>query len=127
MINVYKKINDKTILQKFGYNQTLSRNLKGFSLFAASFTYISILTGVFQTFGLGMKLGGPAFSWGWIIVLIGNSFFALNFAELASHYPLSGGIYQYSKYIASPFMGWLTGGTFLVCNIITLAAVPLAL
>lgn len=112
---------------KIIYNHTLARNLKGFSLFATSFAYISILTGVFQTFGLGMNLAGAAFSWGWILVLIGNSFIALNFAELAAHYPLSGGIYQYAKYIASPFVGWLTGWMFLICNVITLAAVPLAL
>lgn len=118
---------DEVTLQEFGYKQLLERNMKGLTLFAASFAYISILTGVFQTFNLGFNLGGPAFVWGWVIVLIGNTFIALNFAELSAHYPLSGGVYHYSKYVASPFWGWLTGWTFLACNIITLAAVPLAL
>ena len=45
-------------LAAFGYKQTLDRTLGGFSSFAAGFSYISVLTGVFQMFYWGTALGG---------------------------------------------------------------------
>jgi urea carboxylase system permease len=114
-------------LARFGYRQDLDRSLGGFSSFAASFSYISILTGVFQMFYLGLSLGGPAFVWTWPVVLLGQFSVALGFAELAAHYPLSGGIYQWSRRISNRALGWLTGWIYLACQVISLAAVALAL
>ena len=56
-------------LASFGYKQELDRSLGSFSSFAAGFSYISILTGVFQLFGFGFLCGGPAFWWSWPIVV----------------------------------------------------------
>jgi len=42
---------DSDELAQFGYKQELDRSLGSFSSFAAGFSYISILTGVFQLFG----------------------------------------------------------------------------
>ena len=99
----------------------------GFSSFAAGFSYISILTGVFQMFYLGFAAGGPAFFWTWPMVFLGQFTVALCFAELAAHYPLSGGVYQWSKRVGSPGLGWMTGWVYLACAVISLAAVALAL
>jgi hypothetical protein len=44
---------DARDLAAFGYRQELDRTLGRFSSFAAGFSYISILTGLFQTFYLG--------------------------------------------------------------------------
>jgi urea carboxylase system permease len=117
-------IND---LARFGYRQELDRSLGSFSSFAAGFSYISILTGVFQMFYLGYAAGGPAFFWTWPMVFLGQFAVALGFAELAAHYPLSGGVYQWSKRIGTPALGWLTGWVYLACSVISLAAVALAL
>jgi urea carboxylase system permease len=118
---------DARDLSRFGYRQELDRSLGGFSSFAAGFSYISILTGVFQMFYLGYAAGGPAFFWTWPTVFLGQFLVALCFAELAAHYPLSGGVYQWSKRTGSPGLGWLTGWVYLSCALISLAAVALAL
>ena len=119
--------NDSSDLARFGYKQELNRSMGSFSSFAAGFSYISILTGLLQTFYLGYAVGGPLFFWSWPIVLCGQFLVALCFAELAAEYPLSGGVYQWAKYVGSPAVGWITGWIYLACLITTLAAVALAL
>ncbi len=114
-------------LARFGYRQDLDRSLGSFSSFAAGFSYISILTGVFQMFYVGFAASGPAFFWTWPVVLLGQLMVALGFAELAAHYPLSGGVYQWSRRVGSPGLGWLTGWIYLACSVISVAAVALAL
>ena len=51
----------------------------------------------------------------------------LCFAELAARYPLSGGIYQWSRWIGSRAVGWMAGWVYLCGSVISLAAVALAL
>ncbi len=114
-------------LARFGYRQELDRSLGSFSSFAAGFSYISILTGVFQAFSLGYAAAGPAFFWTWPVVLAGQMAVALGFAELAAHYPLSGGVYQWSRRLGSPALGWMAGWVYLASSLISLAAVALAL
>jgi urea carboxylase system permease len=114
-------------LAAFGYKPVLDRTLGSFSSFAAGFSYISILTGVFQMFYVGYGAGGPAFYWTWPIVFLGQLAVGLCFAELAARYPLSGGIYQWSRNIGSRGLGWMAGWVYLFCSIISLAAVALAL
>ena len=114
-------------LATFGYRQRLDRTLGGFSAFAAGFSYLSVLTGSSQLFHLGYAAGGPAFFWTWPAVFAGQILVALCFAELASRYPLSGGVYQWSKQVGSAPVGWMAGWVYLACSIITLASVALAL
>jgi urea carboxylase system permease len=118
---------DARDLAAFGYPQELDRTLGRFSSFAAGFSYISILTGLTQTFYLGYGAGGGVFVFSWPLVLAGQFLVALTFAELAAHYPLSGGAYQWAKLIGSPWLGWMTGCIYLACLVVTLAAVALAL
>jgi urea carboxylase system permease len=114
-------------LASFGYKQVLDRTLGSFSSFAAGFSYISILTGVFQMFYVGYGAGGPAFYWTWPLVFFGQLMVALCFAELAARFPLSGGIYQWSRWIGSSGLGWMAGWVYLSGSVISLAAVALAL
>ena len=118
---------DSEDLARFGYRQELTRTLGSFSSFAAGFSYLSILTGLFQMFYLGFGAGGPAFIWSWPLVLGGQFLVALGFAELAAHYPLSGGAYQWSKLTGSPRAGFVVGWIYLACLVVTLGAVALAL
>ena len=110
------KTDDIRDLAAFGYKQVLDRTLGSFSSFAAGFSYISILTGVFQMFYLGYGAGGPAFFWTWPVVFLGQLTVALCFAELAAHYPLSGGVYQWSRRIGSPALGWMAGWVYLAAR-----------
>src|SRR5436190_11271111 len=118
---------DNNDLARFGYRQQLKRSIGSFSSFAAGFSYISILTGLFQMFYLGYGIAGPAFFWTWPFVLVGQLLVALCFAELASRFPLSGGVYQWAKFTGNPFLGWMTGWIYLACLIVTIGAVAMAL
>jgi urea carboxylase system permease len=120
-------VTDNSDLASFGYRQELKRSMGSFSSFAAGFSYISILTGLFQMFHLGYGVAGPAFFWTWPFVLVGQLLVALCFAELASRFPLSGGVYQWAKFTGNPFLGWMTGWIYLACLIVTIGAVAMAL
>jgi urea carboxylase system permease len=114
---------DSGELAGFGYKQELDRSLGSFSSFAAGFSYISILTGVFELFGFGFANAGPAVWWSWPIVLGGQMCVALCFAELAGQFPLAGSVYQWSKRISTDFMSWMTGWILIIGSIVTVAAV----
>ena len=120
-------VTDSNDLGSFGYRQELKRSMGSFSSFAAGFSYISILTGLFQMFHLGYGVAGPGFFWTWPFVLTGQLLVALCFAELASRFPLSGGVYQWAKFTGNPFLGWMTGWIYLACLITSIAAVAMAL
>jgi len=120
-------VTDNNDLASFGYRQELKRSMGSFSSFAAGFSYISILTGLFQMFHLGYGVAGPGFFWTWPFVLVGQLLVALCFAELASRFPLSGGVYQWAKFTGNPFLGWMTGWIYLACLIVTIGAVAMAL
>ena len=118
---------DTRDLAALGYKQVLDRTLGSFSSFAAGFSYISVLTGVFQMFYVGYGAAGPAFYWTWPAVFLGQFTVALCFAELAARYPLSGGVYHWSRSISSRAVGWMAGWVYLCGSVISLAAVALAL
>jgi urea carboxylase system permease len=117
---------DTNELAKFGYKQELDRSLGMFSSFAAGFSYISIMTGVFELFFFGFFSGGPAFVWTWPAVFVGQFLVALCFAELAGQFPLAGSVYQWAKQIARPFTAWFGGWILTVGAVVTLAAVAVA-
>ena len=48
-------------LKSFGYQPELKRRVGTYASFAAGFSFVSILTTVFQLFGLGFSFGGTAF------------------------------------------------------------------
>jgi urea carboxylase system permease len=114
-------------LAGFGYRQELRRSLGGFSAFAAGFSFVSILTTVFQLFAFGYSMGGTLFFWTWPIVIAGQLMVALNFAELAARYPLAGSVYQWAKHVSHGFLGWAAGWMMLLGCVVALAAAAIAL
>ena len=71
-------------LEELGYKQELHRGLGPFASFASGFSFVSILTTVFQLFIIGFGFGGPAWFWTWPIVFVGQFCVALCFAELSA-------------------------------------------
>jgi urea carboxylase system permease len=122
---------DTADLLRFGYKQELKRGLGLFSSFAVAFSYISPSTGIFTLFALGLTTLGGVFIWTWPVVALGQFLVALNFAEVASHYPVAGSVFQWTKYLANRSYSWFTGWIYLFAGIITVTAVvatlPLAL
>jgi urea carboxylase system permease len=122
---------DTADLEKFGYKQELKRGLGTFSSFAVAFSYISPSTGIFTLFYLGLAAMGAWLFWTWPVVALMQFVVALNFAELSSHFPVAGSVYQWTKYLAGRGYAWFTGWFYIIAGVLTVASVcatlPLAL
>lgn len=117
---------DDDALGVLGYRPELKRTLGNFHTFAAGISYISILTGTFQLFYFGVSFGGPAYWWSWPMVFVGQLMVALCFCELAARYPVAGSVYNWSKTMGGPHIGWLGGWMMMTATMVTLSAVALA-
>jgi len=110
-------------LEALGYRPQLNRVLGFFENFAVGFTYLSPMVGIYSLFILGVALAGPAYIWLTFIPLIGMFFVALVFGEFASHYPVAGALYQYSKFSVGAAYGWFVGWFYGIALLVTVAAV----
>jgi amino acid transporter len=114
---------DDARLASLGYRPQLHRVLGLFSNFSVAFTYLSPMVGIYSLFVLGLATAGPAYIWLNLVPIIGMFFVALVFGELASHYPVAGALYQYSKFSVGPGYGWFVGWFYGFALLITVAAV----
>ncbi|HWZ20864.1 MAG TPA: amino acid permease [Ktedonobacteraceae bacterium] len=113
-------------LQKYGYQQEFRRELKRFASFAIGFSFISITTGIFTTYGFVLINSGPLGIWTWPLVIVGQLFVSLIFATLASRMPLAGYSYQWVSRLANPKVGWLIGWISFIFLIVDVVAVDYA-
>jgi len=110
---------EQTLLN-YGYRQEFRRELKRFASFAVGFSFISITTGIFSTYGGVLNWGGPLGIWTWPFVVVGQLFVAFVFAALASRMPLAGYSYQWVSRLVNPKVGWLVGWvSFMFLTIVT--------
>ena len=97
-----------------------------FASFASGFSFVSILTTVFQLFasasGLaGRRTSGPGRS------CSSASSRGACFAELSARYPIAGAIYQWSRRVSTDPLGWMAGWLMQLGYIISVAAIAIAL
>ena len=118
---------DEQALERFGYHQELNRTLGYFSSFALSFSVICITSGLFANYGDGLRAGGPAFIWTWLIVGAGQFLVAMVFAQLARQIPLSGYAYQWTRELAGKQLAWWAGWMMIVQFVTGMAGVAYAL
>src|SRR2546426_218212 len=118
---------DTRDLAGFGYKQELKRILGFYSSFAVAFSYISPSTGIFTLYALGLGIGGPFLFWSWPIVALGQFIIALNFAEVSSHFPVAGSVYQWTKYLSNRAYSWITGWVYLFAGVLTVTAVDVTI
>jgi hypothetical protein len=114
---------DDARLVHLGYRPQLNRVLGLFANFSVAFTYLSPMVGIFSLFVLGLGTGGPAYIWLTWIPVAGMLLVALVFGELASHYPVAGALYQYSKYTVGRRFGWFVGWFYGIALLVTVASV----
>jgi amino acid transporter len=103
------------------YTSQLSRTLRTFASFAISFSFISITTGIFTTYGSVLGTTGPIGIWTWPITALGVTAVSLVFGLLASKIPLAGYSYQWMSRLANPVVGWIIGWftfAFLVVDVV---------
>lgn len=118
---------DDAYLKQFGVEPKLKRAL-GFissSLFAIAFQ--GPTTGALLITGVTLAFGGPAFVWAIPLIFAFQFLVALSWAELSSHYPLEGGIYQWAKYLGGEGLGWATGVFYVVAIVLVMPAVGLVI
>jgi amino acid transporter len=114
---------DDAHLRSLGIKPELRRSLGFLSNFAVAFSYISVSTGTFTNQAVAFGVGGTAVFWAWPLVILGQTFVALNFAELSSHFPVAGSIYHWSKILSNRTLGWFTGWIYFWAGVITVSAV----
>jgi len=113
---------DDEELGRFGYRQQFVRSLRQFESFAVAFSFISITTGIFTTYGFALATGGTRAIWTWPIVIIGQSLVALVYGALSVRVPLSGYSYQWASRLASVHVGWWFGWmSFAFLTIVTVS------
>src|SRR5262245_41062110 len=110
------------VVERLGYRQRFARTLRHFESFAVGFSFISITTGIFTTFGFLLSHAGPRGIWTWPIVIVGQILVALVYGALASRIPLAGYSYQWASRLAGPNVGWWLGWlSFSFLSIVTVS------
>ena len=116
---------DDAHLRSLGHQAGAAADASGFlSNFAVAFSYISVSTGHVHPHRRSALASAARRSSGrGRIVILGQTFVALNFAELASHFPVAGSIYQWSKRLSNRTLGWFTGWFYFWAGVVTVTAV----
>ena len=113
---------DDEELERFGYRQQFVRSLRHFESFAVAFSFISITTGIFTTYGFALATGGTRAIWTWPIVVVGQALVALVYGALSARVPLSGYSYQWASRLANVSVGWWFGWmSFAFLTIVTVS------
>ena len=119
--------NADQLLTRFGYKPEYRREIRRFASFAIGFSFISITTGIFTTYGSVLGWGGPLGIWTWPFVVLGQLCVALVFAALASRIPLAGYSYQWASRLTNPKIGWLFGWLSFMYLIVVVVSVDYAI
>jgi len=114
---------DDADLRRYGYAPKLHRVMGGYTSFALGFAVVSITTGIFTAFSIGLVNFGGASIWWWLPVTAGVSLIALVFAHAGARIPLSGYAYQWSSRLGGVHIGWFTGWAAFVTFVAGTAAV----
>ncbi len=117
--------NDDSDILAAGYAPKLRRSVRAVASWAASFSMMSILMGVFSNYGYMLTKAGVFGIWTWVAVGIGQTLVALVFADLAGRVSLAGAIYNWNTLLANRFVGWVTG--FLIFLTYTVASVGISM
>jgi len=97
------------VCEESGYKPELKRTLSSFQMFAISFASVSVVIGVFATYGQVLQNSGPVGIWQFPVVAVGQILVALVYAQFAARIPLSGSSYQWASRLANPKLGWIFG------------------
>ena len=114
-------------IQQAGYQPQLRRSLDFFSSFAISFSYMSVLTGIYANFNFVVRKAGFFGLWTWPLVAAGQMLVALVFADLAGRIPLTGCSYNWNTRLSHPLLGWYAGWMALFAYAVGVAAVSVTI
>lgn len=107
----------------YSYDATFKREMTFWGNVSLGFTYLSPIAGVYSMFAISLGTAGPPMAWAMLIALAGQFFVALVFGEVVSNYPVSGGVYPWSRRLWGRKWAWMNGWIYVVALVGTLAAV----
>jgi amino acid transporter len=121
-----ERSSDEQRLADLGYRQELPRVLHLWTNWAVGFAFISPIVGLYTIVALGATTAGPPWVWSLPVVVAGQFLVALVYARLSSHWPIAGGIYQWSRRLLGRAYGWWAGWAYLWALVIVLATTAYA-
>ena len=95
-----------------GYKPELKREFGFFHAFAISFADTSLIVAFYGVFAISLAAAGPTFFWGLLVVLVGQFLVSLILAEVASAWPLEGGVYQWTRKQTGATTGWFAAWAY---------------
>ncbi len=95
------------------------------SAFALAFSDVSPIVGIYSVFGLCLLVAGPAFFWGFPVVLIGQLAVTGVFGDLVSKWPFQGSVYAWARELFGARYGWFANWAYSWGLTIALGAVAL--
>jgi amino acid transporter len=117
---------EESLVTEMGYHPELRREFGFFHAFAISFADTSLIVAFYGSFALALGAAGPTFFWGLLVVLVGQLLVALTLGEVASAWPLEGGIYQWTRRQTGAVTGWFSAWAYWWTMVVTVAAVAYA-
>lgn len=106
-----------------GNHERFNRSIGLVSNFALGFTYLSPLTAVYSLFALAVTLAGPPAVWWILIVAVGQLLVAVVFGEVASQYPITGGLYPWARRLWGRKFAWIAAWIYLWALVVTITSV----
>ncbi|RPH30120.1 amino acid permease [Buttiauxella warmboldiae] len=103
--------------------EQFNRSIGLMSNFALGFTYLSPLTAVYSLFALAVTLAGPPAVWWILIVACGQLLVALVFGEVASQYPITGGLYPWARRLWGKKYAWIAAWIYLWALVVTITSI----
>jgi amino acid transporter len=117
---------DEARVEQLGYRQELRREFGFFHAFAISFADTSLIVAFYGVFALSLGVAGPTFFWGLLVVLVGQFLVALILGEVASIWPLAGGIYQWTRQQTGAKAGWFAAWAYWWTMVFTMTTTAYA-
>lgn len=121
--NYEKTDADSAQLQQLGYTSKFDRSMSLWENFSLGFTYLSPVVGVYSVFALALVSGGPPMVWNYVLIGLGQFLVCLVFGEVVSQFPISGGIYPWTRRLVGKRWAWMAGWIYLWALCTTIAAV----
>jgi amino acid transporter len=114
---------DAERLEALGYSSKFERSMTLWENFSLGFTYLSPVVGVYSVFALAMATGGPPMIWWYVIAGCGQMLVCLIFGEIASEFPIAGGLYPWGRRLVGKGWSWMVGWIYAWALFTTIAGV----
>ena len=118
-------LDDAAQLKALGYAANFDRSMSLWENFSLGFTYLSPVVGVYSVFAICLAAAGPPFIWSYLLAGSGQMLVCLVFSEVVSQFPISGGIYPWTRRLVGKRWAWMAGWVYSWALFTSVAAVSL--